>query len=121
MNFAIQTQNLGRTYKIRGKKKEEPQKLETLKDVDLAIQPGELFGLLGPNGAGKTTLIKILTTLLAPSSGRAWVSGFDVSEDPGQVRHNIMVMSSIITGSNFENPLFPYLYLGNALLCTLGR
>ena len=93
MNFAIETQNLGRIYKIRGGKKEEPKQLEALKDVNLEIKPGELFGLLGPNGAGKTTLIKILTTLLAPSSGRAWVSGFDVSKDPVKVRRNINMVS----------------------------
>jgi ABC-2 type transport system ATP-binding protein len=93
MNFAIQTQSLGRIYKIRGGKKEEPKQLEALKDINLEVQPGELFGLLGPNGAGKTTLIKILTTLLAPSSGRAWVSGFDVSQDPGKVRRNINMVS----------------------------
>jgi ABC-2 type transport system ATP-binding protein len=93
MNFAIQTQNLGRIYKIRGGKKEEPKQLEALKNINLEVQPGELFGLLGPNGAGKTTLIKILTTLLAPSSGRAWVSGFDVSKDPIKVRRNINMVS----------------------------
>ncbi|MFN2303326.1 MAG: ABC transporter ATP-binding protein, partial [Anaerolineales bacterium] len=64
-----------------------------LKDVTLQIQPGELFGLLGPNGAGKTTLIKILTTLLAPTSGQAWVSGFNVSKDPVQVRQRINMVS----------------------------
>jgi ABC-2 type transport system ATP-binding protein len=93
MNFAIQTQSLGRIYKIRGGKKEEQKQLEALKDINLEVQPGELFGLLGPNGAGKTTLIKILTTLLAPSSGRAWVSGFDVNQDPVKVRRNINMVS----------------------------
>ena len=93
MAFSIQTQNLSRVYKIRGGKKEEPKELEALKDVTLQIQPGELFGLLGPNGAGKTTLIKILTTLLAPSTGQAWVSGFNVSQEPVQVRQRINMVS----------------------------
>jgi ABC-2 type transport system ATP-binding protein len=93
MNFAIRTLNLGRIYKIRGGRKEDPKALEALKDVNLEVEPGELFGLLGPNGAGKTTLIKILTTLLSPSSGRAWVSGFDVSVDPVKVRTRINMVS----------------------------
>ncbi|MBC8505179.1 MAG: ATP-binding cassette domain-containing protein [Anaerolineales bacterium] len=67
MKSAIDTQNLGRIYKIRGGKKTDPKELEALRKVNLEIPRGELFGLLGPNGAGKTTLIKILTTLLAPS------------------------------------------------------
>ncbi len=93
MDFAISTQNLGRIYKIRGGKKSEPKQLVALEDVNLEIRPGELFGLLGPNGAGKTTLIKILTTLLAPSSGRAWVSGFDVTQGAEQVRQRINMVS----------------------------
>jgi ABC-2 type transport system ATP-binding protein len=93
MDFAIRTENLGRIYKIRGGKKSEPKELVALRDVSLQIRPGELFGLLGPNGAGKTTLIKILTTLLAPTTGRAWVSGFDVVQDPEKVRPCINMVS----------------------------
>ena len=93
MNLAIQTENLGRVYKIRGGKKTEPKSLTALQEVNLEVQPGELFGLLGPNGAGKTTLIKILTTLLAPTTGRAWVSGFDVVTDPDKVRPRINMVS----------------------------
>ena len=93
MDFAIRTEKLGRIYKIRGGKKSEPRQLVALNDVSLDIQPGELFGLLGPNGAGKTTLIKILTTLLAPSSGHAWVAGFDVADEPEKVRPRINMVS----------------------------
>src|SRR5205085_2152567 len=60
-----------------------------LNDVNLEVQPGELFGLLGSNGAGKTTLIKILTTLLAPSTGSAWVDGLDVTRQTQAVRERI--------------------------------
>jgi len=93
MNLAIQTQNLGRIYKIRGGKKEDPKELEALRKVNLEIPRGELFGLLGPNGAGKTTLIKILTTLLAPTTGIARVSGLDVIKEPQAVRARINMVS----------------------------
>jgi ABC-2 type transport system ATP-binding protein len=93
MDFAIQTDNLGRVYKIRGSKKSEPKELVALADVDLDIEQGELFGLLGPNGAGKTTLIKILTTLLAPTTGYACVAGFDVAREPDKVRSRINMVS----------------------------
>ena len=93
MNFAIRTEKLGRIYKIRGGKKSEPRELVALQDVNVEVQPGELFGLLGPNGAGKTTLIKILTTLLAPTKGKAWVAGLDVEKEPEKVRSRINMVS----------------------------
>ena len=93
MDYAIQTKNLGRTYKIRGGKKSEPKQLVALQDVNLQVKQGELFGLLGPNGAGKTTLIKILTTLLAPSIGTASVAGFDVIHQADKVRPRINMVS----------------------------
>src|SRR6202142_338384 len=94
-NLAVETESLGRIYKIHGNTKERNVRKEliALQDVSLQVKQGELFGLLGPNGAGKTTLIKILTTLLAPNSGRARVAGFDVAKEPGQVRPLINMVS----------------------------
>ncbi len=91
--FAVETENLGRVYALRDRKKGEAKTLTALDDINLQIRRGELFGLLGPNGAGKTTLIKILTTLLAPTTGRACVAGFDVSRAPEQVRPRINMVS----------------------------
>lgn len=90
---SIHTEALGRIYKIREQKKDAPKELVALNDVNLDVQRGELFGLLGPNGAGKTTLIKILTTLLAPTSGRALVEGHDVAKEPQRVRPLINMVS----------------------------
>jgi daunorubicin resistance ABC transporter ATP-binding subunit len=57
--------------------------------LSLSVDRGEVFGLLGPNGAGKTTTIRMLTTLLAPTSGTARVCGFDVMKQPGEIRRRI--------------------------------
>jgi ABC-2 type transport system ATP-binding protein len=94
-NLAVEVEDLGRVYKIRGSKQERRvrKELVALQGVNLQVKQGELFGLLGPNGAGKTTLIKILTTLLAPSSGRARVANYDVVKEPGKVRALINMVS----------------------------
>jgi ABC-2 type transport system ATP-binding protein len=63
--------------------------LEAVRGVSFAVAPGEVFGLLGPNGAGKTTTIRVLTTLLPPTAGRATVSGFDVHAESLSVRASI--------------------------------
>ncbi|HIE38423.1 MAG TPA: ATP-binding cassette domain-containing protein [Anaerolineales bacterium] len=93
--LAIRTEKLTRIYKIReGKgRRKKKRELVALDRVNLEVQRGELFGLLGPNGAGKTTLIKILTTLLSPTSGRAWVDGLDVERDMREIRRRINMVS----------------------------
>jgi ABC-2 type transport system ATP-binding protein len=90
---AIKTEALGRIYKIKEGKKSKVKELAALTNVNLEVCSGELFGLLGPNGAGKTTLIKILTTLLGPSSGRARVAGYDVVEQTQLIRPRINMVS----------------------------
>src|ERR1700722_3237411 len=60
--------------------------------ISFSVGHGEIFGLLGPNGAGKSTLIRMLTTLVPPTSGKALVSGFDVVTQANEVRQSIGVI-----------------------------
>jgi sodium transport system ATP-binding protein len=65
-----------------------------LEGVTFHVEAGEIFGLLGPNGAGKTTCLRILSTVLQPTGGRALVAGYDVAREPEKVRANIGFMSN---------------------------
>lgn len=81
MTAAITTTDLRRTFGEN----------EAVAGVDLAVQPGEIYGFLGPNGAGKSTMVKMLCTLLLPTSGTATVAGFDVASQAGDIRLRIGV------------------------------
>ena len=74
---AIEAQDLVRVFK------KGPRAVD---GIDLAVAPGEIYGFLGPNGAGKSTTVLMLTTLLPPTAGTAWVGGFDVVREGPQVR-----------------------------------
>ncbi len=76
-----------------GRTRPSPKVLVALDDVCVEVSRGEIFGLLGPNGAGKTTLIKILTTLLSPTSGKAWVDGLDVETQAAEIRPRINMVT----------------------------
>jgi ABC-2 type transport system ATP-binding protein len=83
--------------------------------VSFSINAGEVFGLLGPNGAGESTVIKMLTTLLPPTSGRATIAGFDVVRQSGEVRRHIGYVPQMLSAdgnlTGYENLLiFAKLY-----------
>jgi ABC-2 type transport system ATP-binding protein len=91
------------------------RKLVAVDHVSISISQGEMFGLVGPNGAGKTTVIKMLTTLLAPTSGDAWVAGYDVVHHSAQVRRVIGYVPQLLSADGsltaYENLLiFAKLY-----------
>lgn len=73
---------------VRGLSREFGRR-KALEGIDLTVAPGEFLALLGPNGAGKTTLLKVVATLLAPSAGSVSVEGFDVVDEPEEVRRRI--------------------------------
>ena len=87
MDIAVETKALRRVYKTRS------QEVVALDGIDLRVPRGQRYGVLGPNGAGKTTMIKILVTLLLPSSGEAYVDGLDVVHQFRELRHRIAMVS----------------------------
>jgi ABC-2 type transport system ATP-binding protein len=84
-------------------------KLVVVDHVSFTVNAAEIFGLIGPNGAGKSTLIKMLTTMLPPSSGRGLVAGFDVAKEPAQVRRRIGYVPQLLSAdgelTGYENLL----------------
>ena len=87
MDIAVETRALRRVYRSRS------QEVVALDGIDLRVPRGQRYGVLGPNGAGKTTMIKILVTLLLPSSGVAYVDGLDVVHQFRELRHRIAMVS----------------------------
>ncbi|HEC96309.1 MAG TPA: ABC transporter ATP-binding protein [Euryarchaeota archaeon] len=85
--YAVETINLWRIYK------DKDREVVALRDVNIKVKKGELFGILGPNGAGKTTLIRILTTLLLPTKGDAFVHGYNVKTEDHKIRSIINLVS----------------------------
>ena len=83
--------------------------LTAVDQVTFSVNQGEIFGLIGPNGAGKSTLIKMLTTLLPPTSGTASVAGYDIVTDPAEVRRHLGYVPQLLSAdgslTGYENLL----------------
>ncbi|GAA3159983.1 MULTISPECIES: ATP-binding cassette domain-containing protein [Streptomyces] len=93
----IHTRGLTRSFRAQG------ETVEAVRGLDLDIEAGSVVAFLGPNGAGKTTSLRMLTTLLPPTSGTAAVAGHDVVTDPSGVRHRIGCLGQgNSAGSNFR-------------------
>lgn len=97
--FAIRTTGLTRQF----------GQLKAVDHIELQVRYGEIFGLLGANGAGKSTMIKMMITLLPPTSGTAEIGGFDIIKAPGEVRRRIGYVSQLLSAdgalTGFENLL----------------
>ncbi|MEV0623046.1 ATP-binding cassette domain-containing protein [Nonomuraea sp. NPDC050404] len=93
----IHARGLTRTFKMK------KESVQAVRGIDLDVEPGQLVAFLGPNGAGKSTTLRMLTTLLPPTSGTAMVAGHDVAKDPKKVRARIgYVGQSNSTGEDFR-------------------
>ena len=88
----IETHDLRKSFKSR-QAKGKPQEVEAVKGVNMKVEKGEIFGFLGPNGAGKTTTLRMLSTLLEPTSGNANVVGYDLLREAGSIRQHIGYVS----------------------------
>jgi ABC-2 type transport system ATP-binding protein len=97
LSLGISVQKLTKTYRSTKRRwaviPVSRKETTALKAIDFTVKKGETVGLLGPNGAGKTTTIKILSTLVLPDSGQAFVNGFDVVQQPTDVRASIGVIT----------------------------
>lgn len=87
--------------------------LTAVDGIDLEVRAGEIYGFLGPNGAGKSTVVRMLTTLLTPSGGRAWVGGLDVQQSPDAVR--------LVIGVALQEVGLDANMTGREILVTQGR
>ncbi len=83
----IRTEALSKHFESDGRT------IKAVDGLDLQVQEGEVFGFLGPNGAGKTTSVRLLTSLIAPTGGRAWVNGLQLGEDDAKIRASVGILT----------------------------
>ena len=95
-NQMITASGLTKTFPAKG------APVEAVRSVDLAVREGELVAFLGPNGAGKSTTLRMLTTLLPPTSGDAVVAGCDIRHDPAGVRRRIGYVGQGTSGGHTQ-------------------
>jgi sodium transport system ATP-binding protein len=104
----LKAQNLRKTFKLSKKQQALEKTKDKVKvavaDLTFSAYEGEIFGILGPNGAGKTTTLRMLSTLIKPDSGDAWVDGASVVKEPEKVREKIGFLTSELKLEDFFTP-----------------
>jgi len=103
----IETHKLRKVFRTKGNG--ASQAVEAVRSIDLVVRTGEIFGFLGPNGAGKTTTLRMLSTLIPPTDGRATIAGYDLLRQSRKVRQAIGYVSQVggvdISATGCENLL----------------
>jgi ABC-2 type transport system ATP-binding protein len=84
----IKTKNLTKVFKIK-----KSDDIHAVTDLSLSVAEGEVFGFLGPNGAGKTTTVRMLTSLIGPTTGEAWVNGFKIGINDYEIRQSVGILT----------------------------
>ena len=84
----IRTQSLTKIFTMK-----KAADITAVQDLTLSVAEGEVFGFLGPNGAGKTTTVRMLTSLIGPTSGSAWVNGYQVGVDDQEIRRSVGILT----------------------------
>lgn len=117
MNELLVVNNLTKTFKLSRKQQRlEKSNLKVkvaVNDLSFKTYRGEIYGLLGPNGAGKTTTLRMLSTLIKPDSGDAFVGGSSIVEDPYEVRNKIGFLTSELKLEDFFTPNYLFDYFGS--------
>lgn len=107
-NAILKVENLRKTFKLSKKQQNIEKTKEKVKvavaDLSFEAYKGEIFGLLGPNGAGKTTTLRMLSTLIKPDGGNAWIAGASVVNHPEEVRGKIGFLTSELKLEEFFTP-----------------
>lgn len=110
MEEILKVEGLNKSFKLSAKQRKIEKTDEKIKkavvDLSFSAYEGEIFGLLGPNGAGKTTTLRILSTLIKPDSGEAYIKGISVVKEPEKVRNMVGFLTSELKLEDFFTPDF---------------
>jgi sodium transport system ATP-binding protein len=90
----IQVQSVHKHFDVKDKKTRSHKRIDAVKGVSFAVQPGEIYGLLGPNGAGKSTTLRMIAGLMQPTSGSIQVCGLDSQREPEKARAKLGYLST---------------------------
>ncbi|MCL1919300.1 MAG: ABC transporter ATP-binding protein [Peptococcaceae bacterium] len=117
MQEVLSVQDLEKTFTLSAKQRKiertSLKKKVAVNKISFTAQKGEIFGLLGPNGAGKTTTLRILSTLMTPDAGDAFIDGISIRKNPHEIRKRIGFLTSELKLDDFFTPNYLYDFFAN--------